>query len=104
MSPEPCRGAQETRRTAVGSSRASCSPGRGSGRSPVVTCGCMMLVTRVGTTVHLRKVPTAGIARWLGHADVSATATIYAHSQDDALAEVGRTLAEVVTTRDVEAS
>jgi hypothetical protein len=28
----------------------------------------------------------AVIAKWLGHADASITARIYAHSQDDALA------------------
>ncbi|MEU3014712.1 tyrosine-type recombinase/integrase [Nocardia asteroides] len=57
-----------------------------------------------GTTMHLRKVPMAVIAAWLGHADASVTARIYAHSQADALAEASRTLGEVVTTRDIEAS
>ncbi|WP_324195203.1 site-specific integrase [Nocardia puris] len=56
-----------------------------------------------GTTMHLRKVPLAVIAAWLGHADASVTARIYAHSQDEALAAAARTLGEVVTTRDIEA-
>ncbi|UGT53780.1 site-specific integrase [Nocardia asteroides] len=56
-----------------------------------------------GTTMHLRNVPLAVIAAWLGHADASVTARIYAHSQDDALAEASKSLREVVTTRDIEA-
>ncbi|MGW4774965.1 tyrosine-type recombinase/integrase [Nocardia sp. NPDC004278] len=56
-----------------------------------------------GTTMHLRKVPMAVIAAWLGHADASVTARIYAHSQVDALAAASKTLSEVVTTRDIEA-
>ncbi|MBF6334233.1 tyrosine-type recombinase/integrase [Nocardia transvalensis] len=57
-----------------------------------------------GTTMHLRKVPMAVIAAWLGHADASVTARIYTHSQDDALAEAAKTLGQVVTTRDIQAS
>lgn len=57
-----------------------------------------------GTTMHLRRVPLAVIAAWLGHADASVTARIYTHSQADALAEAGKTLSQVVTTRDIEAS
>ncbi|MFE2998405.1 tyrosine-type recombinase/integrase [Nocardia sp. NPDC059246] len=56
-----------------------------------------------GTTMHLRHVPIAVIAAWLGHADASFTQRTYAHSQADALAAAGRTLGEVVTTRDTEA-
>ncbi|WP_308248115.1 tyrosine-type recombinase/integrase [Nocardia nova] len=56
-----------------------------------------------GTTMHLRKVPLAVIAAWLGHADASVTARIYTHSQADALREAARSLGEVVTTRDTEA-
>lgn len=56
-----------------------------------------------GTTMHLRKVPLAVIAAWLGHADASVTARIYTHSQAEALAEASKTLGEVVTTRDIEA-
>jgi len=37
-----------------------------------------------GTALHLRGVPLAVIAKWLGHADASVTARIYAHSQDGA--------------------
>jgi integrase len=32
-----------------------------------------------GTALHLRGVPMAVIAKWLGHADASITAKIYAH-------------------------
>jgi integrase len=41
----------------------------------------------------------AVIAKWLGHADASITAKIYAHSQDDALREASATLGRVVTPR-----
>jgi integrase len=34
-----------------------------------------------GTALHLRGVPLAVIAKWLGHADASTTARIYTHSQ-----------------------
>jgi len=50
-----------------------------------------------GTALHLRGVPMAVIAKWLGHADASVTARIYAHSQDDALRAAGATLGQVVT-------
>jgi integrase len=50
-----------------------------------------------GTALHLRGVPMAVIAKWLGHADASITARIYAHSQDDALRDAGATLGQVVT-------
>jgi integrase len=36
-------------------------------------------------------------AKWLGHADASITARIYAHSQDEALRSAGATLGQVVT-------
>jgi integrase len=51
-----------------------------------------------GTALHLRGVPLAVIAKWLGHADASVTARIYAHSQDDQLLMAGQTLAGVVTS------
>lgn len=51
-----------------------------------------------GTALHLRGVPLAVIAKWLGHADASITAKIYAHSQDDALREAGKSLGAVVTS------
>ncbi|MFD9549318.1 tyrosine-type recombinase/integrase [Nocardia salmonicida] len=57
-----------------------------------------------GTTLHLRKVPMAVIAAWLGHADASVTARIYMHSQDDALRDAARTLGEVVSSRVIDAS
>ncbi|WP_342744612.1 site-specific integrase [Mycobacterium szulgai] len=51
-----------------------------------------------GTAMHLRGVPLAVIAKWLGHADASITARLYAHSQDDALKDAARSLGAVVTT------
>lgn len=53
--------------------------------------------------MHLRKVPLAVIAAWLGHADASVTARIYTHSQLEALEAAAKTMGEVVTTRDTEA-
>ncbi|WP_280458013.1 site-specific integrase [Nocardia carnea] len=57
-----------------------------------------------GTTMHLRNVPLAVIAAWLGHADASVTARIYTHSQAEALREAAKTLGEVVSTSVTEAS
>ena len=51
-----------------------------------------------GKALHLRGVPLAVIAKWLGHADASITARIYAHSQDDALRDAGKSLGAVVTS------
>ncbi|MGO9386109.1 MAG: tyrosine-type recombinase/integrase [Mycobacterium sp.] len=51
-----------------------------------------------GTALHLRGVPLAVIAKWLGHADASITARIYAHSQDEALRDAGKSLGAVVTS------
>jgi integrase len=51
-----------------------------------------------GTALHLRGVPLAVIAKWLGHADASTTARIYTHSQDDELLLAGKTLGVVVTS------
>ena len=50
-----------------------------------------------GTAMHLRGVPLAVIAAWLGHADASITAKIYAHSQADELKAAGVILGGVVT-------
>jgi integrase len=50
-----------------------------------------------GTALHLRGVPLAVIAKWLGHADAETTARIYAHSQDAALVAAGQTLGAVVS-------
>src|SRR5262247_1175728 len=36
--------------------------------------------------MHLRGVPIAVIAAWLGHASAAFTLSVYAHSQDDAAA------------------
>jgi integrase len=44
-----------------------------------------------GTTMHLRAVPLAVIAKWLGHADAATTARLYAHSQDSELELAGKT-------------
>jgi hypothetical protein len=38
-----------------------------------------------GTALHLRGVPLAVIAKWLGHADASITARLYTYSQGEAL-------------------
>ncbi|SCX32909.1 tyrosine-type recombinase/integrase [Mycolicibacterium fluoranthenivorans] len=50
-----------------------------------------------GTAMHLRGVPVAVIAKWLGHADPSITVSLYVHSQDDALKAASATLGEVLT-------
>ena len=57
----------------------------------------MTPVTR-GTALHLRGVPLAVIAKWLGHADASITARLYTHSQDEALKAAGQSLGGVVIT------
>jgi integrase len=51
-----------------------------------------------GTALHLRGVPLAVIAKWLGHADPAITARIYAHSQDEALRDASKSLGAVVTS------
>jgi integrase len=51
-----------------------------------------------GTALHLRGVPLAVIAKWLGHADASITARLYTHSQDEALRAAGQSLGAVVTS------
>ena len=53
-----------------------------------------------GMALHLRGVPMAVIAKWLGHADASITARVYAHSQDEALKAASATLGQVVTPTD----
>ena len=54
------------------------------------------------TLMHLRHVPIAVIAAWLGHARAAFTLLVYAHSQDDALKAAARSFGRVVTTRDTE--
>ena len=54
------------------------------------------------TLMHLRQVPIAVIAAWLGHASAAFTMSVYAHSQVDALAAAGSSFGRVVTTRDTE--
>jgi integrase len=39
--------------------------------------------------MHLRGVPIAVIAAWLGHASAAFTMAVYPHSQNDALKDAG---------------
>jgi hypothetical protein len=48
-----------------------------------------------GTVLHLRGVPLAVIAKWLGHADASITARLYTYSQGEALRDAGNSLGGV---------
>jgi integrase len=54
------------------------------------------------TLMHLRGVPIAVIAAWLGHASAAFTMSVYAHSQDDALQAAASSFTRVVTSRDTE--
>ena len=54
--------------------------------------------------MHLRGVPVAVIAAWIGHKDASLTMRLYAHSQDEALKTAGATLNRVVTFGDTQAA
>jgi integrase len=54
------------------------------------------------TLMHLRGVPIAVIAAWLGHASAAFTMSVYAHSQDDALKAAASSFGRVVTTSDTE--
>lgn len=54
------------------------------------------------TLMHLRGVPIAVIAAWLGHASAAFTMSVYAHSQDDALKAAASSFGRVVTSRDIE--
>ena len=54
------------------------------------------------TLMHLRRVPIAVIAAWLGHANAAFTMSVYAHSQDDALKVAASSLGRVVTFGDTE--
>lgn len=54
------------------------------------------------TLMHLRGVPIAVIAAWLGHASAAFTMSVYAHSQDAALMAAAGSFGRVVTTRDTE--
>lgn len=51
-----------------------------------------------GTAMHLRGVPVAVIAKWLGHANPTITTELYVHSQDDALKAAATSLGAVVTS------
>jgi integrase len=55
-----------------------------------------------GTLMHLRGVPIAVIAAWLGHASAAFTMAVYTHAQDDALKGAGASFRRDVTTRDTE--
>lgn len=50
-----------------------------------------------GTLMHLRGVPVAVIAAWLGHKDASFTMRTYVHSQDDALRSAANTIGIVTS-------
>ncbi|MBX7434770.1 hypothetical protein JDV09_22125, partial [Mycobacterium sp. Y57] len=52
--------------------------------------------------MHLRGVPVAVIATWLGRASAAFTMAVYAHSQNAAPKDAGTRLGRVVTTRDTE--
>ncbi|HSS24006.1 MAG TPA: site-specific integrase [Mycobacterium sp.] len=54
------------------------------------------------TLMHLRQVPIAVIAAWLGHASAAFTMSVYAHSQDAALKAAASSFGRVVTTGDTE--
>ncbi len=54
------------------------------------------------TLMHLRGVPIAVIAAWLGHASAAFTMSVYAHSQNDALKAAATSFSRVVTTRDTQ--
>jgi integrase len=56
------------------------------------------------TLMHLRQVPIAVIAAWLGHASAAFTMSVYAHSQDAALKAAAMSFGRAVTTRDTETS
>ena len=56
------------------------------------------------TLMHLRGVPIAVIAAWLGHASAAFTMATYAHSQDDALKAAASSFGRVVTFCDTETS
>jgi integrase len=53
-----------------------------------------------GTALHLRGVPMAVIANWLGHKDAGVTARIYVHSQPEALNAASAVLGQVVSSRE----
>jgi integrase len=54
------------------------------------------------TLMHLRGVPIAVIAAWLGHASAAFTMSVYAHSPDDALKIAASSFGRVVTFCDIE--
>ncbi|MGK9270319.1 site-specific integrase [Williamsia muralis] len=54
------------------------------------------------TLMHLRGVPIAVIAAWMGHASAAFTLKVYAHSQDDALQAAAVSFGRVVTIGDTE--
>jgi integrase len=47
--------------------------------------------------MHLRGVPLAVIATWLGHRDVESVARTYAHSQADELAAAASVIGDVTS-------
>lgn len=56
-----------------------------------------------GTLMHLRKVPTAVISAWLGHASAAFTLRTYVHSQADALRDAGSVISAAYSVQDQKA-
>jgi integrase len=54
------------------------------------------------TLMHLRGVPIAVVAAWLGHASAAFTMSVYAHSQDEALRDAAMSFGRVVTSCDTD--
>ena len=53
-----------------------------------------------GTLMHLKGVPIAVVAAWLGHASSAFTQAVYTHSQPDAMTAAAQSFTRVVTNRD----
>lgn len=51
------------------------------------------------TLMHMRGVPVAVIAAWLGHQDAGFTLRTYAHSTNDALADAAAVLNAITTAK-----
>ncbi len=74
-----------TRWPAVSPEPAHVPVGPDARRSEDRTCAAHDARHSCATLMHLRNVPIAVIAAWLGHASAAFTMSVYAHSQDDAL-------------------
>lgn len=53
-----------------------------------------------GTLMHLKGVPIAVVAAWLGHASSAFTQAVYTHSQPEAMKAAAQSFTRVVTNRD----